>query len=116
MACNLASNVGTCTGLPTDTDPANECTGALVCGAAQTCVPGPNGTACPDGVDASCTSNHCIDGVCCSTGSCNGTCRSCDQTKTIGGAAGVCDDIKVGTDPDNECTDPQTCNASQVCQ
>jgi hypothetical protein len=74
-----------------------------------TCAKDPNGTPC--GGDAQCVSGDCVDGVCCS-GTCTGLCRRCD----LPGSAGTCSDIGSGDDPDDECTDPETCNGSGNCQ
>jgi hypothetical protein len=37
MACNVAGRLGTCSNVPTNTDPADECAGALVCNGSGAC-------------------------------------------------------------------------------
>ncbi len=107
---------GTCSDLLPDTDPIDECIGAKVCGMMGTCVLGAAGATCPvNGADANCSSNNCVDGVCCLSATCSGTCKSCDQALTVAGAAGTCDFIKVNTDPDTECPGAQNCDGGGMC-
>ncbi len=70
QACNVAGMLGTCTDVPMNTDPANECGGLTSCNGAGACNKLPNGQAC--GGNTECTSNFCVDGVCCNEG-CGGT-------------------------------------------
>ncbi|MBW2525154.1 MAG: hypothetical protein JRI23_13305 [Deltaproteobacteria bacterium] len=82
-----------------------ECNGAGRClsGAGSTCSAG-----------SECVTGHCADGVCCDLG-CGGLCRACSAAKT-GGVDGVCADIPLGQDPDDECSSPQfACNGSGSC-
>ncbi|MDP7040307.1 MAG: MopE-related protein, partial [Myxococcota bacterium] len=74
-----------------------------------------NGETCTAGTD--CTSNNCVDGVCCNQDSSTcGPCRSCLAThQEPGGSDGTCDDIADGEDPNLECTDDLTCNGSGAC-
>jgi len=64
-----------------------------------------NGSAC--GQHGDCTSNNCIDGVCCDK-PCAGSCEACTAAKKGSGSDGTCGVIANGTDPDKEC-------AQQVC-
>jgi hypothetical protein len=49
-----------------------------------------------------CVSGSCVDGVCCEN-TCTGACKACSAAKT-GASDGLCRPVKVGTDPDSECT------------
>ncbi|WP_197041404.1 MopE-related protein [Chondromyces apiculatus] len=69
-----------------------------------------------------CGSGHCVDGYCCNT-DCAGTCYACSLAKT-GLANGLCEEVTVGTDPDNECASQPvttcgqdgTCNGAGACR
>ncbi len=61
-----------------------------------------DGTPCT--LHGECLSGYCVDGVCCDA-ACTGPCVSCLAAKKGAGNDGVCGGIKLGTDPDNECTD-----------
>jgi hypothetical protein len=87
------SKCQTCTdslknGSETDVD----CGGGGVCGKCA------NGKKCNGAAD--CTSNNCIDGVCCNT-ACGGTCQACN--------------IPSGQDPADECPGQKTCNGAGAC-
>ena len=77
----------------------------------------PNGAACT--APSECNSNHCAQGVCCST-ACSGTCVSCALT----GSAGTCSSVPSGQDPLDQCTDQGvamcgddgSCNGSGACR
>ncbi|HVY30580.1 MAG TPA: Dickkopf N-terminal cysteine-rich domain-containing protein [Polyangiaceae bacterium] len=79
-----------------------------------------NGTACQ--VSYECSSNNCIDGVCCDK-ACNGLCEACTKALT-GGTDGTCKSIAAGSDPQNECPDNGaglcgtngSCNGASGCQ
>lgn len=58
--------------------------------------PQPNGAACAS--DATCASQHCVDGRCCGD-ACTGTCMRCD----VQGFEGTCTAVGKGHDPDQEC-------------
>lgn len=64
-----------------------------------------NGEPCIEAAD--CTSNNCVDDVCCDV-ACDGVCESCAAADTCG-TDGTCAPITAGTDPDSECNAPQTC-------
>ncbi len=116
--CNACSTArkgagasGTCGPIVAGDDPDNECSDALTCNGAGACEK-VNGASC--GGAAECDSGFCVDGVCCGT-ACGGTCNACSAAKTDG-ANGTCGDVKVDTDPENECTGALTCNASGACE
>jgi hypothetical protein len=67
------------------------------------------GTACDR--EEVCASGFCTDGVCCGT-SCDGTCEACNVT----GAEGTCTPHAAGTDPDDECLDPLSCDGESACE
>ena len=79
-----------------------------------------NGAPCSSG--SQCASSACVDGVCCNE-PCIAGCRACSGAKT-GSLNGVCANIPVGADPDNECpTQAATtcgttgyCNGAAACQ
>ena len=81
----------------------------------------PNGGACTSA--AQCSSNVCVDGVCCAT-ACTGLCQACSVAKKGSGVDGECGAIKDGTDPDTECTDQGApscqndgqCNGAGACR
>ena len=91
-ACN-GGTLGTCSGVPSGTDPDNECAGDTTCNGSGACLKGA-GVACAAGSE--CQSNFCVDGVCC-TSACNGACQACT------GVGGTCVDAAAGTDPASEC-------------
>jgi len=99
---NTSPSAETCDGLD------NNCNGSVDEGV---CLA--NGAVCT--MSSSCTSNQCVDGVCCDT-SCSGTCEACSAAKKGSGADGTCDDIAISTDPDNECSGMQTCDGAGACQ
>ncbi len=72
-----------------------------------------NGLSCA--LNAQCYSSQCVDGVCCDT-ACNGTCQACTAATKGSGADGSCGNIANGTDPDNECSGPATCDGAGMCQ
>jgi hypothetical protein len=103
MACTLAKTgqaSGTCANVATGTDPDVECVGATNCNGVGQCGLFANGAACT--VAGECTSNSCVDGVCCNA-ACGGLCQACTMAKT-GVASGTCSSVVAGTDPDNECS------------
>jgi len=107
QSCVLAGRVGQCTYIVAGTDPDNECAGDAACDGAGGCIV-PTGGACS--ADVECLSGFCRDGFCCGN-SCDGVCRSCGIT----GLEGSCILYSSGSDPDNECTDPDVCNGAGAC-
>ncbi|MBK8252714.1 MAG: hypothetical protein IPK82_08605 [Polyangiaceae bacterium] len=106
QACNITGSVGTCTNVPSNQDPANECAGGECNGAAACEVA--NGAACSTATQ--CQSGFCTDGVCCSS-ACGATCQACN----IAGSVGTCGNIPANTDPGNECAGGE-CNGSGACE
>jgi hypothetical protein len=100
---------GSCADVAAGTDPENECSGVQVCDSGV-CVGQANGASCGGPTD--CMSGFCTDGVCCDM-LCDGLCVACDTSRT-GMADGTCTFVAAATDPDNECSGPQTCTAG-VC-
>jgi hypothetical protein len=130
--CN---GMGTC-----EARPAEPCPGGLRCASATTCKvacaadadcvtgqvcnttegrcqPGlALGAACDAmGASGGCASGFCVDGVCCES-ACTGTCRGCTMARTAM-PSGQCGPVRVGTDPDNECStqDRSTCGRDGMC-
>ena len=104
---------GTCGPIANNTDPQNECAGALDCNGASACESAQaDGSSCT--VAGECSSGFCVDNVCCNT-ACSGTCQACSAAKIgAGGVNGTCDDIENNTDPDNECA--MACDGNGACQ
>ncbi|MFO0590653.1 MAG: hypothetical protein U0441_24130 [Polyangiaceae bacterium] len=115
QACTAAKTGGangTCANVTNATDPDSECAGVTNCNGAGACTKLANGTACT--LAAECTSNNCVDGVCCNT-ACGALCQACTAAKT-GGTNGTCANVVPGTDPDNECTNATpNCAAGSIC-
>ena len=109
QACNVAGSLGTCGDVPANQDPASECTGLTSCDGNGACNKLPNGMACTG--PAECTSNLCVDGVCCATACAGTTCMACD----IAGSLGTCTNVPNGQDPDNECPGVANCNGAAAC-
>ncbi len=91
-----------------------------LCDGAGACQKYPSQSAC-DGSKCTtandCASGFCLDSVCCTSG-CTGACNVCSAARKGQGVDGVCDFIKAGLDPDNEC--PSTigvgsCAGDAVC-
>ncbi len=101
LNCNNGAKNGTETDVDCGGDP-NSC--ATRCSNGKTC-----------NVGSDCASGNCVDGVCCDT-ACNGTCVACTAAKKGTGQNGTCGAIKLGADPDNECTATHTyCNGAGAC-
>lgn len=75
-------------------------------------APRANGAACSSTTASRCASGFCVDGVCCSTASCPGTCQACNVD---GPAKGTCANVAAGT-PDDTCAADQACDAAQKCK
>jgi hypothetical protein len=114
QACSAAKKGsgadGACGDVLSGTDPDNECAGVLNCGVGKCQIA--NGQACTAGAD--CVSGNCVDGVCCN-GPCAGVCQACTAAKKGGGNDGICGNIAINLDPDDECSGSSTCNGSGAC-
>lgn len=110
MRCDVAGLTGTCAAVGGGQQ-VGGCNGAQACDGNGGCKKA-NGQTC--GANNECGTGACVDGVCCNA-ACTVSCKSCIGTKTTGGVTGVCDFIKAGTDPDNECSGSGTCNGAGTC-
>lgn len=88
LACNAEGKCAAC-------DPAT-----TVC-YDDKCVP--KGQPCDD--KNPCENQPCVDGFCCDS-ECSSMCMACSNDKT-GAPSGICAPILNGTDPDNECNNPE---------
>jgi hypothetical protein len=79
QACDVAASPGTCTNIPNNTDPSNEC-GNGACNGGGLCKLD-NGQPC--GMGSDCLSTNCIDGVCCNT-TCTAACNACNVAGSVG--------------------------------
>jgi hypothetical protein len=61
-----------------------------------------------------CQGNECVDGVCCDA-ACGGTCEACTEALT-GQPDGQCSPTPAGEDPDNECTQNESCSGHGDCR
>ncbi len=104
---------GTCGNITLGTDPDSECFGMFTCSGSGTCSLLPAGAACT--VNGECTSNFCVDGVCCNS-ACNAQCNACTALKKGGGTDGACGAVAAQTDPDSECPGTQVCNSASTCK
>ncbi len=98
---------GVCGPIQVNTDPQNECAGALSCTGSASCQKGP-GAACATASE--CASNFCVDGVCCNT-ACGALCQACN----LAGSLGTCTNIPNGQDPANECAANKVCTGNGTC-
>jgi hypothetical protein len=71
-----------------------------------------NGEGCTAATASSCASGFCVDGVCCSTASCAGTCQSC----SVAGHEGTCASAVPGTEVGASCPDGQACATGGACK
>ena len=76
-------------------------------------VSGVDNTGSPCTQPTDCSSGYCVDGVCCNS-ECDGLCQSCLASDT-GAPEGLCFLIMAGTDPYDECVDPETCDGLGGC-
>ena len=79
-SCGLSGSEGSCTFVPDQNDPDDECSGA--CNGMGQCT-GEPGAPCID--QSECLTGFCADDVCCDS-ACDGDCESCDRA----GSAGSC--------------------------
>jgi len=114
-ACNVSGDEGLCINVPSGDDDNNAtmtCTGSTQsCDGAGACKKD-DGAACAAGSE--CTSNHCVDGVCCES-ACTTTCFQCNKA----GSLGLCAEIvalQEDTSPMNACTGVNSCNGSGACK
>lgn len=112
-SCAQPGFEGVCTAIARGNDPEDECPDgscldAGVCGL-------DDGKPCLTA--AECVSDQCEDGVCCDR-ACP-ACEACTAAKKGSGSDGVCGDIAVDTDPDDDCvaspTYPESCGADGLC-
>jgi len=61
--------------------------------------------------DVECSSDHCVDGVCCNS-PCEGACVACTAALKGSGDDGVCGVVAAGTNPRLGCTDGMVCQSS----
>lgn len=102
---------GTCGPVISNSDPDNECAGALACNGASACEKA-LGDACTLGSE--CDSTFCADGVCCNE-ACGGACEACTAALSTG-ANGTCSQAETDTDPGNRCAGALQCTAAGVCE
>ncbi len=91
-----------------------DCVAEHFCSGSNTCLPVDNqGDPCSN--DGECSSGFCPpdDGVCCDS-ACDGLCVACVASKT-GGTDGMCSFVLTGTNPDGDCSQPQTCAGDGSC-
>ena len=102
------ANNTSCTGLCTGDQNCVEQAHCVI--TTQACVPDlPKATACTR--NAECTSNFCVDGVCCDK-SCNGACESCN----LPSLGGTCSPLaEKAIDPQNKCPNGQICSVDGKC-
>jgi hypothetical protein len=102
----MPGSEGTCAPVHRFTDDLDSCIGVNTCNGLGACEL-KNGGACT--ADSQCTSQHCVDGVCCDQG-CDGTCSSCNQP----GSEGSCKPLHGADDlvATLTCTDARTCGLS----
>ncbi len=62
--------------------------------------------------EGECVTGFCSDGVCCAE-ACDGLCRACSAAVKQQGADGVCGFIKLGDDPNSECS--SSCDGMGAC-
>ncbi|MDI1483685.1 MopE-related protein [Polyangium sp. y55x31] len=110
LACDLAGTLGTCSPIPANGDPANECPNGA-CAGNGTCQ-GTVSTPCT--MPSQCANNICVDGFCCDT-PCSGLCEACSAALKGSGVDGVCGPIGSNLDPSNECAAGE-CNGAKACE
>jgi hypothetical protein len=97
-----------CSGVGADCPPdQNGCASNQYCNGASCLAKKANGASCTQ--SQQCTSNYCVDGVCCNT-SCSGGCRACN----LPSSPGVCTNHGAGTDPENACPNYK-CDGKGAC-
>jgi hypothetical protein len=66
-------------------------------------------------VKAECSSNECVDGVCCEN-ACAGLCMTCNGKDTQGSPSpGLCTPVDTNTDPKDECAQGRACDGNGAC-
>jgi len=71
-----------------------------------------NGEGCTGATAPTCASGFCVDGVCCASASCAGTCQSC----AVASHEGTCALATPGTEVSGSCLDGQACAAAGACK
>ncbi len=105
-------STGTCSPVPTGSDPEGECSTSFGCDGANGCVSGAaNGVVCGEPIQ--CASGFCVEGVCCDA-SCDAGCSSCRAAYT-GGDEGACMPVPADEDPRGECTGLLSCDGAGAC-
>jgi hypothetical protein len=116
--CDRAGSIGSCAPVLSggvDHSATTPCDGAgQSCNGSGTCATGkkPNGSTCAAAAD--CTSNYCVDGVCC-VSACTSTCQACN----VAGSAGACVNLPAGSQDANSsplCNGSSYCDAAGTCQ
>ena len=69
-----------------------------------------NGEGCTAATASTCASGFCVDGVCCASAACSGTCQSC----AVAGHEGTCTAVTGGTEVTGSCPG-QACASSGSC-
>ncbi len=88
----------------------NDCISGTYCDAGTNTCKLVADTGNPCSANAQCSSNFCVDGLCCNS-ACTGFCERCNDA----GSLGLCIPTQSGQDPDNECAGADACNGQGAC-
>ncbi|HSY25732.1 MAG TPA: FG-GAP repeat protein [Polyangiaceae bacterium] len=118
---------GSSTTCPTSCSTDSNCVSGFYCGADGAChAQKAQGGTCNLGTSSStgdcavlgcreCSTNNCVDGVCCGTAGC-GTCQACGAAlQAPGGTNGSCSPALANSDPHSNCPATSTCNGTGAC-